>query len=269
MEYISLRWSIYLSYGVYISQMEYISLRWSIYLSDGVYISQMEYISLIWSIYLSYGVYISHMIRYCAACCSYQDFVDWGLLLTIKLLNQGFLLVKLKSSLRTFYDRHHWPLWNICVTNDHGYVPLVANTSRYFPHSWLITGFVTRLTRRVSLVEQELLSLPEHSSSSPVNSGVRVTRSLVLYIYFVDRCLSFHTFSFCHCVVCSSSIYEFWLPLWYLQTLFSRVIIDKRVDIIIYIFLKLGLHDQVDRCITISISLTRSKNLPFLVWNKN
>jgi hypothetical protein len=31
--------------------------------------------------------------------------------------------------------------------------------------------------------------------------------------------LSFCTFSFGHCVVCSSSIYGFWLPLWYLQTL--------------------------------------------------
>jgi len=35
-----------------------------------------------------------------------------------------------------------WPVWNICVTNDHGYVPLVAKNSRFFPHSWLITGFV-------------------------------------------------------------------------------------------------------------------------------
>jgi len=38
-----------------------------------------------------------------------------------------------------------WPLWTICITNDHGYVPLVVNTSRFFPHSRLITGFVTRL----------------------------------------------------------------------------------------------------------------------------
>jgi len=51
-------------------------------------------------------------------------------------------------------------LWNICVTNDHGYVPLVVNTSRPFSHSCLITGFVTRLTRRVPQVEQELLCLP-------------------------------------------------------------------------------------------------------------
>jgi hypothetical protein len=42
-------------------------------------------------------------------------------------------------------------------------------------------------------VEQELLILPEHLSSSPVFSGVRITRSLVLYICFVDRCLSFST----------------------------------------------------------------------------
>ena len=83
---------------------------------------------------------------------------------------------------------------NICVTNDHGYVPLVVNTSQSFPHSWLITGFVARLTRRVSQVKQELLTLPEHLCSPPVLSGVRVTRSLVLYVCFVDRCLSFCTF---------------------------------------------------------------------------
>jgi hypothetical protein len=43
-------------------------------------------------------------------------------------------------------------LWNICVTNDHGYVPLVVNTSRSFLHSWLVTGFLPRLIRCVSLV---------------------------------------------------------------------------------------------------------------------
>ena len=91
-----------------------------------------------------------------------------------------------------------------------------VKTSRSFPHSWLITGFVTRLTRRMSLVEQELLTLLEHLSSPPVFSGVRVTRSLVLCVCFVDRCLSFRTFSFGHCVFCSSSIYGFWIPLWYL-----------------------------------------------------
>ena len=53
--------------------------------------------------------------------------------------------------------------------------------------------------------------------------GVRVTRTLVLCVYFVDRCLSFCTFSFGHCVVCFYSIYGFWLPLWYLQTLLPEL----------------------------------------------
>jgi hypothetical protein len=53
----------------------------------------------------------------------------------------------------------------------------------------------------ILLVEQELLTLPEHLSSPPVFSGVRVIRSLVLYVCFVDRCLSFCTLSFDHCVL--------------------------------------------------------------------
>jgi hypothetical protein len=47
------------------------------------------------------------LIRYSRACGSCQDFLDRGLLLTIKLPNQGFLLAKLKLSLRNFCGRHH------------------------------------------------------------------------------------------------------------------------------------------------------------------
>ena len=65
--------------------------------------------------------------------------------------------------------------------------------------------FVTRLTRRVSIVVQELPTLPEHLSLAPVFSGVRVTRSLVLCVCFVDHCLSFCPFTFDHCVVCPST----------------------------------------------------------------
>ena len=104
----------------------------------------------------------------------------------------------------------------LCVKHDHAYVPLVINTFRSFPHSWIITGFVSRLTRRVSLVEEELLTFPEHLSSAPVFIGVRVTRSLALCVCFVERCLSCCLFSFGHCVVCPSN-YGYWLPRWYLQ----------------------------------------------------
>jgi hypothetical protein len=42
----------------------------------------------------AYGVYISQLIWYSRACGSYPDFLDTALLLTRKLLNQGFLLDK-------------------------------------------------------------------------------------------------------------------------------------------------------------------------------
>ena len=51
--------------------------------------------------------------------------------------------------------------------------------------------FVTRLTRHMSLVEQELLTLPEHMSSPPIP----VTRSLVLSCVFV--LLSFFFWPLC------------------------------------------------------------------------
>jgi hypothetical protein len=68
----------------------------------------------------------------------------------------------------------------------------------HITHSWLITGCVTILTRRVSLMEQELFTFPEHLSPPSVFSMVSVTRSLVLCVCFVDHCLSFCTFSFGH-----------------------------------------------------------------------
>jgi hypothetical protein len=49
-------------------------------------------------------------------------------------------------------------------------------------------------TRKGKVVDQELLTLPEHLSSPPIFSGVRVSGSLVLYVCFVDRCLSFVLF---------------------------------------------------------------------------
>ena len=88
---------------------------------------------------------------------------------------------------------------------------ICSTCRKYFPVRSSFMNYhrvVTRLTRRVPLVVQELLILPQHLSSPPVCSGVRVTRSLVLCVFFVDRYLYFCTVSFGHCVVCSS-IYGF------------------------------------------------------------
>jgi hypothetical protein len=131
-----------------------------------------------------------------------------------------------KSTLRTFYGRHHalinryrvFALRSICVRNDHGYVQFVVIIIQSFPHLWLIIGLGTRNKNNTTAATSRAGST--YPSGAPeftlVFNGVCVTRSVVLCVCFVDRCLSFCTFSFGHCVVCSSSIYEFWLPLWYL-----------------------------------------------------
>ena len=108
------------------------------------------------------------------------------MLLTRKLLNQGFLLVNLKSSLRKFYNRHRDLVnrFEISVSHTTTYVQLVVGTSRSFPHSWLVTGLVTRVMRHMSLVEPKLLTIPEHLSSSLVLSGFRVARSSVFCVLF-------------------------------------------------------------------------------------
>ena len=72
--------------------------------------------------------------------------------------------------------------------------------------------------RRNKIADLTVFTLSEHLSSPSVFSGVLVTRSLVWCVRFVDRCLSFCTFSFGHCMVCSS-ICGLWLPIWFLQIL--------------------------------------------------
>jgi len=67
---------------------------------------------------------------------------------------------------------------------DYAYVPSVIITIRSFPYSWLINEFVTRVTRRVPHVEQELLTFPEHLSSAPDFSWDRVAWSLVFCAMF-------------------------------------------------------------------------------------
>ena len=110
------------------------------------------------------------------------------------------------------YLCHKWP--RICSTCRKHFPVLSSFMTCHRVCNWINT---TGVTSGAGIAYPS--GAPEFT---PVFSGVRVTRSLVLYICFVDRCLSFYTFSFGHYVVCSSSIYGFWLHLWYLQTLLKE-----------------------------------------------
>jgi hypothetical protein len=84
---------------------------------------------------------------------------------------------------------------------------------------------------------QWLRMLSKHLSSPPFFSGVRVTRSLVWCVCFVDRCLFFCTFSLGHCVVFTSSICGFWLPLGIFKLFFYLFETDILVSVDILLFI--------------------------------
>ena len=123
-----------------------------------------------------------------------------SLLLTGKLLNQGFLVLRLRSSVRQLYGPHHDLVnrYGVSVTNDNGYVPFVVITIRFFLQSWRSIGFVRIVMPHV---EQELPTLPEHLMLSPDLSGVRVARSSVFCVMFCRSLfviLSFFLWSLCY-----------------------------------------------------------------------
>jgi hypothetical protein len=110
---------------------------------------------------------------------------------------------------------------NICVTNDHGYFKFIIITIGSFPHSWPIIGFVTRVTRRVPLIEKEL-PLFRSTLGHPrclvvcmlLNTNVFSYLCSVFYVslfvlfYWSLYCLYFllvivlFVFSIGHCIVC-------------------------------------------------------------------
>jgi len=102
----------------------------------------------------------------------------------------------------------------------------------------------------VPLAEQELLTLPEHLSSPPSFwwSSCYSLFSSICNVLQIIVC----PFSFSHCVVCLSSIYGFWLSLWYLQTL----LVDENNCIRVY----MNMHEIAIPCkiILISFSATQS-----------
>ena len=123
------------------------------------------------------------------------------------------------------------------ITNDHGWVSFVVIIIQPFPHSRLITGFVTRVTRWVPHADQELLTLLEHP--------IFCVKFVLLDVFCLVFCtslfvrLSFFYWLLLYCLpffdlrllitslwFTASDylplIYGFWLPILYLQIFLQR-----------------------------------------------
>ena len=140
--------------------------------------------------------------------------------ITLVLIGTGCCNLTNYHTITTTTASHaEWPSWLIVIQSQvRKYIHMYFTRLWHHPGSVLIilVPAVHTLYLLPKKLEQELLIIQEHLRSPRVFSGVRVTRSLVLCVFLLDRCLSFCTFSFGRWVVCSS-IYGFCLRLWYLQ----------------------------------------------------
>ena len=100
---------------------------------------------------------------------------------------------------------HTCILWSPCCS----FTPVFCGVHAAHLNSFLCCVFFALFVFGQQFVPNELLTLPDHLSLPPVYSWIRATRSLVLCVCFLDRCLSLCSFSFGQCVVWSSSIYIF------------------------------------------------------------
>jgi hypothetical protein len=67
----------------------------------------------------AYGVYISKLIRYATACSTYDQSLSRSILLTDKLMLQGFLQSRLMSAFRKFYGRYNDLIYNYKISLSH------------------------------------------------------------------------------------------------------------------------------------------------------
>ena len=112
------------------------------------------------------GIHISRLIQYSWARGSYYDLLDRRLLLAMKqLLNQLFLVAKMKWSLGKLYGHHH------DLVNRYGITVLQMTKNMLCLLFMTSTGLVARVTRCVPYMEQELPTLTKYLSSLSVLSS--------------------------------------------------------------------------------------------------
>ena len=133
-----------------------------------------------------------------------QSFLDRELLLTMQLLNQGFLLAKLMSSLRQFYG-HHYDL-----VNHYGiYVSQMTTGMFHFLFLFSFMAYHRVCNRSNTTGATSGAGTAHPSGAAKFNPGFE-RGSCCSISYFLCSVLQIVvcTFSFGHCVVCPS-IYDF------------------------------------------------------------
>jgi hypothetical protein len=103
------------------------------------------------------------------------------------------------SSLWKFYGRHHdlvdrYKISVLQMTICHNHFPVLSSFMTY--HRVCDHISTTGVTSGATIAYPS-----EHLNLPPDFSEVRGTRTLVLYVCFVDRCSTFWTFSFGHCLL--------------------------------------------------------------------
>ena len=94
----------------------------------------------------AYGVFISQLIRYARTCPSYECFILRAVRLTKKLLGQGYVKERLKSSLRNFYGRYG----DLTKQYEVHLSRIVTRHSRWWPHT--VTASIDRTLHQLLTV---------------------------------------------------------------------------------------------------------------------
>ena len=139
----------------------------------------------------AYGIYVSQLIHYARTCSNYQDFLEWGKVLTTKLLSQGYQKTKPVATLKKLYGRHHDLVipYNVAVSRIVSDVfasdaPLVdfpvpdIRFYRYFLRSGLWAWWA-KLAYQVILTIRECLITPFILGSMSVGLNILICHSFM------------------------------------------------------------------------------------------
>ena len=100
-------------------------------------------------------------------------------------------------------------LWINCILNRWKHQEY--KTSMIIDYTRLTNRFVTRVTLKMSLLEQELIIFLAYLISHQFFTGLALPKCLVLCLMFVDHCLYICAWYVGHCIFCPFAICDFWL----------------------------------------------------------